>query len=226
MRLRHLARVGRKFAMALLLVYPAWVNAQLDAPSPFDAQQLAKMPEYCKYTQEFRWHVRDGNNPVQIARWQRLMGPSSNVNTPMFEHMHHYCSGVFLINRAAFAFRDDGDAATYLKKSINEFDYVIDRAPDTFVLLPEVLTKKGEALIRLARDRAGIGITGLVEQTLGRAIALKPDYWPAYATLSDFYASIGNKAKAREILDKGIAAAPGAKALTRRLSELRNPKFQ
>ena len=87
-----------------------------------------------------------------------------------------------------------------------------------FVLLPEILTKKGENLLRLGKSQ------GAVE--LGRAIELKKDYWPPYAAMSDYYKGVGDVRKAREWLEKGLAAAPGTRALTRRLEELESAKDQ
>lgn len=100
-----------------------------------------------------------------------------------------------------------------LRDSITEFEYVIRRAPRDFVLLPEILTRKGENLLRLGRVALGIG-------ELRQAIEIKPDYWPPYSTLSDFYKDNGEPAKAREVLVEGLAAAPGTASLKRRLAEL------
>jgi tetratricopeptide (TPR) repeat protein len=90
---------------------------------------------------------------------------------------------------------------------------VIQRVPPDFKLLPEILTKKGENLIRLDRSAQGI-----IE--LERAIALKADYWPSYAAISDYYKSAGEPAKARKWLEDGLSASPDTRALTRRLAEL------
>ena len=62
---------------------------------------------------------------------------------------------------------------------------------------PEIFTKKGENLIRLAK-----GPLGVIE--LERAIEAKPDYWPPYAALSDYYKSIGDRAKARDVLRRRL----------------------
>jgi hypothetical protein len=61
-------------------------------------------------------------------------------------------------------------------------------------------------------------------QALEQAIALKSDYWPPYAQLSDFYKANGDPGKARETLEKGLALTPDAKALNRRLVELKDAK--
>jgi Flp pilus assembly protein TadD len=105
----------------------------------------------------------------------------------------------------------------YLGSSIDEFDYVLRSAPADFVLLPEILTKKGENLIRLGRNTQGI-------RELGLAIELKANYWPPYAVLSDFYKKSGDLANARESLEKGLEFSPDSKALKSRLAELASAK--
>ena len=90
---------------------------------------------------------------------------------------------------------------------------MIDRASDDFVLLPEILTKKGENLVRLGKGPQAIF-------DFERARTLKPDYWPPYAQISDYYRSIGDVARAREKLTQGLECAPDSTALRRRLAEL------
>ena len=164
------------------------------------------LPVYCKYTQAFRERVPGGNNRAEIERWTTSMGPT-------FNHMHHYCWALMSSNRAAFLSNTREDRTFNLNNSINEFDYVIQRAPPDFPLLPEILTKKGESLIRL--DRVG---EGMLE--FQRALKIKADYTPPYAAMSDFYKETGQLAKAREWLEKGLLAAPDSKALMRRLAQL------
>jgi tetratricopeptide (TPR) repeat protein len=101
----------------------------------------------------------------------------------------------------------------HLDTSIKEFDYVIRLAKTDFVLLPEILTKKGQNLIRFNEPAKGI-------QELQSAIELKPDYWPAYIGISDYYKDAGDPARAREWLERGLVATPEAKPLKRRLAEL------
>jgi hypothetical protein len=59
---------------------------------------------------------------------------------------------------------------------------------------------------------------------LHRAIELKPQYWPPYVALSDYFKELGQIAVAREWLEKGLAAAPNAQPLLRRLAELDRAK--
>ena len=176
----------------------------------YDSRELAKLPGFCIYTLAFRAKLPAGNNPSEIERLTREMGPS-------FNNMHHYCWGLMKTNRAIFLARTQQDRRFYLGSAINEFDYVIQRAPPDFVLLPEILTRKGENLIRLDRGPEGMS-------ELRRAIQIKADYWPTYAAMSDYYKENGEPAKAREWLEKGLTAAPDTRALTRRLAELDSAK--
>jgi tetratricopeptide (TPR) repeat protein len=189
---------------ALVLLAPLHVEAQqrrFDNP-----REMFMLPEYCKYTQEMRAKIPGGNNPAEIERWTAVMGHT-------FIHMHHYCYGLMANNRAAFLSPTPEDRRHNLGVSITEYDYVIQRAPPDFGLLPEIFTRKGESLIRL--ERVGPGMA-----ELRRAIEMKADHWPAYAAISDYYKETGDLAKAREWLEKGLAAAPDTRALMRRMTQL------
>jgi tetratricopeptide (TPR) repeat protein len=177
----------------------------------FDPKQLAMLPPYCKYTQVFRENVPGGNDAQQIERWASVLGAGN------FHHLHHYCAGLENTNRALYFSSTKLDRDRELRTSLNEFDYVLARVTPDFALLPEILTKRGENLLRL-----GSGPQGLLD--LNRAIELKPDHWPPYAALSDYYKALGDVASAREWAEKGLSAAPGTKALQRRLTELDKTK--
>jgi tetratricopeptide (TPR) repeat protein len=184
--------------------YPPTVEA-------YDPREVAMLPRYCIHTQLFRQRVPGGDNREQIELWRAFMGPT-------FDAMHHYCWGLMKTNRAILLARGQQARQFYLNDSINEFDFVLRHAKDDFILLPEILTKRGENLIRLGRGPVGI-------LDLERAAELKPDYWPPYAHMSDFYLGLGEFDKAREQLTRGLQSAPDAAALKRRLAELdRHPK--
>jgi tetratricopeptide (TPR) repeat protein len=209
-------RMFRKTACALLLLcvilvsgistYAGLIPGYPDAVTAYDPREVAPLPRYCAYTQSFREHVPGGNNPDEIQRWASLMGQ-------MFIHMHHYCWGLMKTYRGLILSRDEQSRRFYLNDAIGEFDYVLAHAPADFVLLPEILMKKGENLIRLGNG--GDGILQLL-----RATELKPDYWPPYAIMSDYYKDHGNLKAAREALEKGLSASPDAKALKERLANL------
>ena len=208
-RRRPLDRIA--LTLATLLVSCMTASAQ-DVPGypanidAYDPREVAMLPPYCKYTQLFREKVPGGSNAEEGQRWQTILGPT-------FFAMHHYCWGLMKTNRGVLLARTGSVKTAYLSYSIEEFDWVIQRAPDDFILLPEVLTKKGEVLIRL-----GKGPLAMV--SLERAAELKPDYWPPYAHMSDYYKSTGDTAKARVLLEQGLSFSPDAPALKRRLAEL------
>ena len=85
------------------------------------------------------------------------------------------------------------------------------------MMLPEIFTKKGENLIRLGR-----GPLAILE--LQRALESKPDYWPPYAAISDYFKEIGNLVQAREWVEKGLSTSPNTKALIQRLADLDAPQ--
>jgi tetratricopeptide (TPR) repeat protein len=151
------------------------------------------LPRYCIYSQMFRERIPGGNDPALIARWYEYMGPT-------YHHIHHYCLGLMKANRGLVLARDADARRFYLENSIIEFEYVITKAEDNFVLMPEMLTKKGESLVLLGRGPLGV-------LQFERAIEVKSDYSPAYAQLSDYYKASGDAKKAREVLESGLACA-------------------
>jgi len=179
--------------------YPAHVEA-------YDPREVALLPRYCIYTQLFRDHVPGGNDKATIDSWDARLGPT-------FHQLHHFCWGIMQTNRAMLLATDRQTREFYLAAANGNFDYVIERSPPEFILLPEILAKKGENLIRL-----GKGQLALVE--LQRAAELKPDYWPPYAYMSDYYREIGDRAKAREVLEAGLQRIPESQGLRTRLAEL------
>ena len=173
----------------------------------WDPKMQPMLPTYCRNAQVYREHVPGGNNPKEIEYWNNAMGASN------FLHMHHYCQAIEHIHRAQFQRSTVPERNWQLHRSLVEFDYVLERVKPDFVLLPEILTKKGESLARL--DRAPEAVRAFMQ-----AINLKPEYWPPYAALSDLYRDTGQIAEARAWLEKGLAAAPTATALQSRLREL------
>jgi len=179
----------------------------------YDPREVAMLPKWCIYTQQFRDNVPGGADWAKVGYWRSTMGEARD-GVPIFEAMHHHCFALMNTNRAILLARGAPTVrAHYLQAAIDEFDYVIRNALPTFVLMPEILTKKGENLLRLGRVGPGL-------QTLEQAIELKPSYWPPYAYMSDHYKSVGDLKNAREVLEKGLASSPDANALKRRLTEL------
>lgn len=204
-------RVYRRLSAAGLLrkvLVVAGLSAALPAAplhaQAFDDRDFSMAPPYCRFTNIGRVEARD--NPAELARWRAVLGY-------MYDHMHHYCAGRMLTNRALYMSRNSKERMRDLNYSLQEFNYVINRAKPDYVLLPEFHYYKGDNLLRMGRTAEGI-------PSLQKAIELKPDYWPPYASLSDHLKALGDVAKAREWLEKGLSASPDAKALQSRLAEL------
>jgi tetratricopeptide (TPR) repeat protein len=189
--------------MAASLAFAQW---------QYDASQLALLPPYCKYTQLYRTAAPGGNDPAEIQRWSELMGGAEN-----FAHMHHYCWALENTNRGLYSSKSKLERDRYLTATLGDLDYVLQRVAPSFVLLPEILTKKGENLIRLGRGPEAM-------DDLLRAIQLKPDYWPPYAVLSDYFRDRKDVVNAKDWLNKGLAAAPNARPLETRLRQLNSMK--
>ena len=167
----------------------------------------AQLPPYCRSTGYTA--VPGGRNPAEVQRWRSLMGPS-------FAHMHHYCWALYALNESVTA-RTTQERLAYIERSIPDFSYVIENAAKDFVLLPEIYTKRGESLIR-------IGNAGQAVADFMRAIELKPDYWPPYVQLIDYYKQLGNLATAREWAEKGLVLVPNSRTLQERKAELDEAK--
>jgi hypothetical protein len=171
----------------------------------YDPREVALVPRYCIHTQLFRDRVPGGSDAGQIKRWYTIMGPA-------FDSMHHYCWGLMRTNRAILLARTNQAREFYLESSVQEFDYVLRNAPGDFVLRPEILTKKGENLLKLGKVAAGLA-------SLQEAIEMKTDYWPPYVAISDHFKRTGDLTSARDWLMKGLAASPDAQPLTNRLRD-------
>lgn len=179
--------------------YPASVDA-------YDPREVRLLPKYCIYTQSFRNRVPGGEDSEEVKRWYEYMGDT-------FHALHHYCWGMMKTNRALYLAPNAQIRVFYLQSSISEFDYVIEHSNDDFILLPEILNKRAENLIRLNRGPEAL-------LNLEKAVRLKPDYWPPYGTLGDYHKDRGEINEAREWLQKGLERTPDAAGLKRRLAEL------
>lgn len=189
----------------LSLGSPGEAFADTDAINP---ASVVMLPPYCKHAHIYRSKIPGGNDPREVQRWQAVLGSA-------YEHIHHYCNGLLQTNTALLKAPTKVRRISLLEISIREFDYVIRNVPDDFVLLPEILTKKGVNLIRIDRGSEAVRV-------MQRAMELKADYWPPYAYLSDYYKDIGEQEKAKAVLKQGLSHSPASKALKSRLTELEN----
>lgn len=177
-----------------------------DFRGAYDPRELALLPGYCKYTQLYRQHVPGGDNKAEIDRMYATLGPG-------FHTLHHYCWAIIGAHRGLFLARTKQTREFYLTYAIKDIDFVIDNSPPDFALLPELRTEKAKYLIHLGKGPLAIA-------ELLRAIQDKPDYWPPYAVLGDYYKDQGDLARAREILQQGLKIMPDARPLKTRFDRL------
>jgi tetratricopeptide (TPR) repeat protein len=165
--------------------------------------ELARLPAYCRGTQQIREISQEPSYKVQ--EYYAKYGPTYN-------HLHHYCWALNTENRVSI--QNPRDGKFWLGTAIGDIDYVLHQNHDPkFILLPEIYTSKARILFKI--DQAADAIPWLQ-----KAIATRPDYVPAYARLSDYYAERGDTAEAIKILKQGIAKSKKADMLNRRLGEL------
>ena len=195
--------------LTLALLAPIHLKAEDYDIAP---REMALLPEYCKYTQAYRDRIPGGQDLSKMEHWYAVMGGRYPMDG-VFHHMHHYCRALQHRNYARFFAKTKQERMYRWGSSIREIDYVIDRAPPDFMLLPEILTKRGESLLDL-------GKVSLAVVDFQRAMKLKPDYWPPYVQMSDYYKGTGDFQKAREYLEKALSYSPDAKSLKTRLMEL------
>ncbi|MDA9981294.1 tetratricopeptide repeat protein [Gammaproteobacteria bacterium] len=183
--------------LAILIAFFVLIPTETLKAFPKTAQDFLLLPPYCS--------ARYGRtNEADAARWAKIIGRE------FWRGIHHYCSGLDLINKAN---RTTNPAE---KKILFGKAYGVINAYTGNVgprWMPEVSLKKGIAL-------AGYGDVGAAIQEFTKAIRLRPDYTQAYLALSKTYLDLGDKTKAREFLELGLEKKPNSKSIKRALSRL------
>lgn len=180
------------WVLAALAVLP---GARADV---LKAGELNLLPPYCQ--------ARLGDDKSAQARWEQILGAGN------FLHVHHYCFGIAFDQRSLML-TNAKERKLELRRALTNYDYVLERWGPDCVLLPEVHLRKGKLLERMDRSAESVA-------HYRKAIALKRDWPPAYAALSDLHKKQGERVRAREVLAEGLENAPKSKMLRRRLDGL------
>ena len=163
--------------------------------------KLKILPEYCAYMQG---GSRAGSS--NAPRYKEYLGEG-------WRHTHHYCWGLDKMLLATLNIADDHQYKYYLGSALTEFDYVLKRVSDSFILKPEVLSRRGMALSSLERDAEAT-------HSFLSAIQLKPDYVFSYIELSKLYSKKGKMKQAREVLNRALKHSPNSPRLKEALAKL------
>lgn len=150
--------------------------------------ELAALPEYCADSEA-------GDNFQQFGPrynyWVGRMGPN-------FGRIHHYCHGLVLLQRARVA--RNAERTKLARRAVSEFNFMLinSNVPRSFILMPEMLTRRGDAAVVMEDWE-------LAYQSYMDAWTLKPDYWPPYVAWANVLAKVGNKKEALITLRTGLS---------------------
>ena len=175
------------------------MSAQAQKPPNISPGEMALIPPYCPDTMGFNYGDATTNTSPRAGYWLGLMGRG-------FWAVHHYCWGLIKLRRADRIGMLPVERIGTLTNVVGEFNYVLENSPPDFVLLPEVLTQRGDVLIRL-------GDAGAAIESYQAALQRKADYWPAYVSWGEVLLKIGRRKEAQELLERGLRLTPNVAQL-------------
>jgi tetratricopeptide (TPR) repeat protein len=170
-------------------------------------QEYRELPPYCQQQNNIvQGHGGVGAIPGGPAMWLSRLGPS-------YYAVHHYCWAMIAQARASRTL-DPKQRALHLASVLGDLGYAIDNSTKDFVLLPEMLVRRGDFYKDSKRYPESA-------KDYLQAIQLKPDYAVAYARLSDFYKRAGQTEEAKKTLLAGLRQAPKSRMLQAKLERLK-----
>jgi tetratricopeptide (TPR) repeat protein len=132
-------------------------------------------------------------------------------------HLHHYCDGLRLYDRALRVKLSGGDPADfgfYIVNSLQGFDYVLRATTGKdFPMRAELIVMKGRTLELSGKDIEAI-------QVYGEALKVDPNFPMAYAAIGNFYAKSGDKKEALRFYLDGLKKRPNNRYLRARYEAL------
>lgn len=172
-----------------LLFFPGWAWGYGEVE---DLAELALLPNYCKGAQQIR---AISNDPKPLQEYVALYGEG-------YMHIQHYCWALNQENKLP-RLRDEQRRQSELISILSNIQYVLDRSPANFTLLPEIYLGKARILFKMERDVEAVG-------TLFKLTQFRPDYGPAYDQLGSYYQHTGDKRNAIKVFEQGLRYTPEA----------------
>lgn len=127
-------------------------------------------------------------------------------------HMHHYCDGLRLLDRAYAAMGDKQKMRHNLNRSVGNFDYVLSHTQEDYFMRGEVHVGKARALKLMGKRAEAVS-------EFHKALRYSLESPDVYVALADHYQETGDKQKALEMATEGLKRNPGSKGLKRRYTE-------
>lgn len=168
-------------------------------PDSITDAELALLPRYCPDTMGFGYGDASYNTSPNAARWVAIMGKG-------FWAVHHHCWALIKMRRAERPGMRAVHKQGHWRSALADFQYVVDKSPSDFLLLPEIFTWIGRTEILLDHPANA-------EEAFARVRAVKPDYWPAYFHWAEYLVATGRKAEALAVIKTGLQHSPHAKPL-------------
>jgi hypothetical protein len=173
--------------------------ASANKPENITKSEMNLLPRYCPDTMGFDYGDSSYNTSPRAGHWVALMGKG-------FWAMHHYCWAQINLSRA----QRSGVSPQFKRSTLEgvraDYQFVLNRTPADFIMLPEVFSRLGEVELILANPKGA-------NYAFERARELKPDYWPAYSHWAEYLIRAGKKAEAKQLIQTGLEHSPNAKVL-------------
>lgn len=143
--------------------------------------------------------------------WKRRVGSAN------WDYIRHYCVALHIEGQVP-RMRGKRSRDHAWRQMIAEFEQVEKHAQPGFVLMPEILVRKGKAQERLGDPDSAM-------ESYQKAIELNPEYSWSYMAIADLFVATEQPDEARKILEDGLTKVPErfAKGLQRQLTELSQP---
>lgn len=195
-------------AMAILVVGILLTPIGAHAVEDYSDEEAALLPTWCEvYRRTGNLRPSDARDTMVASRLAAFIRQGCGGH-------HHYCWALATANRALFFRSDNPNAQAWqLKDAMGDFNYVLRNSKNTCPLVPDMHTKSGEW-------HTLIGNYKEAEKRLRQAIAIRPDYAPAYVGLSDLFETQDKPDEALAALQQGLKANPKSAALKKKLDRL------
>jgi tetratricopeptide (TPR) repeat protein len=191
----------------MVLASCAWAQRDMGEIKNVTAGEMSMLPSYCADANGFSSTFAEGRFSDSQRQWFAKMGST-------FGHIHHYCWALLNAGRAHNPMAKAAERQILLGRAIGDCNYVVERAPPDFVLLPEIYLRMGQ----FSFERGDV-VAAL--EYFDRSRAAKSDYWPPYIEIAKVNMKIGRRQEAEAALKQGLEVMPGEPRLKEALDNLK-----